>query len=158
MASKELTLRARTLHTLILVELAITNSSFLMLAITQPGLRERLLAYSLSTIVPAAVLLALNRRGYTWLASVLLVVSWLSLVTLGSLRAGGVRSPGVGLYFMFVWISGLSRTTVADPTVAGGTELPSGTYVCIVVRDTGVGMTNDVHCKPSRRIRVRMTQ
>src|SRR5437868_4154753 len=52
-------------------------------------------------------LLALNRRGRTVLASKLLIGGLITLVTIMGLTAGGVRSPGVTMYFLFVLMAGL---------------------------------------------------
>jgi signal transduction histidine kinase/CheY-like chemotaxis protein len=52
-------------------------------------------------------LLALNRRGRSILASKLLIGGLITLVTILGLTAGGVRSPGVTMYFLFVLMAGL---------------------------------------------------
>ena len=52
-------------------------------------------------------LLALNQRGRAILASKLLIGGLITLVTIMGLTAGGVRSPGVTMYFLFVLMAGL---------------------------------------------------
>ena len=116
--SDERTQRARTFHQVASLTIAISNLCFLVLALTRPALHERLLAYVLGVDLPTLLLLALNRRGRTRLASGLFVVSLVLLITLGALRAGGIRSPGVGMYFVFVLIAGLLLGHRAGVTTA----------------------------------------
>jgi PAS domain S-box-containing protein len=52
-------------------------------------------------------LLEANRRGHTTLASHLLIGGLVALVTVLAFTAGGIRSPGVTMYFIFVLMSGL---------------------------------------------------
>ena len=53
------------------------------------------------------VLLAVNRRGHTQTASIALVAGLVTLVTAMSFSAGGIRSPGVTMFFIFVLMAGL---------------------------------------------------
>ena len=53
------------------------------------------------------VLLAVNRRGHTRAASIALVAGLVTLVTVMSFSAGGIRSPGVTMFFIFVLMAGL---------------------------------------------------
>ena len=53
------------------------------------------------------VLLAVNRRGHTRAASIALVAGLVALVTAMSFSAGGIRSPGVTMFFIFVLMAGL---------------------------------------------------
>ena len=52
-------------------------------------------------------LLEVNRRGRTILASWILVVGLVGLTTVMGFTVGGVRSPGVTMYFLFVLMAGL---------------------------------------------------
>ena len=52
-------------------------------------------------------LLHLNRRGHTRLAAMLFAGGLIGLMTVLAVRAGGVRSPGVSMYFIIVLMAGL---------------------------------------------------
>ncbi len=52
-------------------------------------------------------LLEVNRRGYTSLAGALLVSGLLLIVTITAITAGGIRSPGVSMYCVFVVMAGV---------------------------------------------------
>jgi signal transduction histidine kinase/ActR/RegA family two-component response regulator len=56
------------------------------------------------TLIDSVVLALLqaNRRGYTRQASIALIAWFVILVTALAFSAGGIRSPGVSLYFVFV--------------------------------------------------------
>ena len=126
LASEDLTQRARTFHRVVLVVIGVSNLCFAILALARPELRPRLLVYFFAIDLPGFLLLALNRRGRTRLASGLFVTSMLSLVTIGALSAGGVRSPGVGLYFVFVLLAGQLlglRAGVATAVICAGLGL-----------------------------------
>src|SRR3954469_18244726 len=63
-------------------------------------------------------LLYLNRRGRTRLAAMLFVSGLIALMTVLAVRAGGVRSPGVTMYFIIVLMTGLLLGTRAGTIAA----------------------------------------
>jgi signal transduction histidine kinase len=145
-ASDALTQRARTFHRVALLTMAIPSACFVVLALTQPELRPRLLVYALCIVAPGLALLALNRRGHTHLASVLLVGGLVALITAMSLRAGGIRSPGVGVYLVFVLMAGLllgHRAGIVTAVVCAGLGLG-----LVVMEKVGVLPERAVHYTP----------
>jgi PAS domain S-box-containing protein len=57
--------------------------------------------------VLGVILLRLNRRGRTFWAGILFAAGLISLMTVLAATAGGVRAPGVTMYFVIVLMTGL---------------------------------------------------
>jgi PAS domain S-box-containing protein len=106
-ASPEQTLRARILHLVIGITCLITVGFFPLIVMMQPA--------TISRSVPAAVflsgltlaLLYVNQSGRTRLAAALFAGGLITLMTALAVTAGGVRSPGVTMYFVIVMMTGL---------------------------------------------------
>jgi signal transduction histidine kinase len=103
----EQTERARNFHYAVWLIMLVTTVVVLGIVATQIELAAWALR-SLATVDGLGLAgLMLNRQGKTRLASLLLVGGVIALVTFNSLSAGGIRSPGVTLYFVFVLMAGL---------------------------------------------------
>ncbi|MBE7466868.1 MAG: PAS domain-containing protein [Planctomycetes bacterium] len=85
--------------------MAVASAILIILLCMEPGLFVRAVTSLLVVNLLGLVLLGVNRRGYTRLASWLLVCGLIALVTANSIRAGGVHSPGVGAYLVFVMMA-----------------------------------------------------
>ena len=106
-AGEERTQRARMLHRVVWTVMGAVTATNLLIALTQPSVRARALGALLFVDLFGLVLLWLSRRGRTRLASALLVVGLIGLVTTLATAAGGIRSPGVTMYFAFVLMAGV---------------------------------------------------
>jgi signal transduction histidine kinase len=103
----ELTERSRVFHGVALTTLVLVNFVLPVIALVQPDTLLRLL-FSLgvqNTLLFTT--LALNRRGRAEPASRLYLAVILALLTFNAFTAGGIRSPGVQAYFIFVMLGGL---------------------------------------------------
>jgi signal transduction histidine kinase len=106
-ADAELSQRAGTFHAVALTTLAIENVLIPIAIAAQPAalLRGLFSIAFVNSLVFTA--LALNRRGRTRLASWLYVGLMLVQMTILATTAGGIRSPGIQAYFIFVMLAGL---------------------------------------------------
>ena len=59
------------------------------------------------------VILELNRRGWTRFSSWLFIVTVVALASFRALASGGIRSPGVTMFFVFALAGGL---LLGDPS------------------------------------------
>ena len=106
-ATEEKTQRARILHVVVSATVLIVVGFGSLVMIQQPSTVSRTAA-ALAFVCPLGILLLyLNRRGLTRLASMLFVGGLILLMTALAVTAGGVRSPGVTMYFVIVLMSGL---------------------------------------------------
>ena len=99
--------RALIFHRVVLTTMMISSPVLALIPVVQPEVAVR--AFSALTVVSGLglILLELNRRGHTVLASKMMVAGLITLVTILGFTAGGVRSPGVTMYFIFVLMGGL---------------------------------------------------
>lgn len=77
------------------------------LALLQPELWRRVLTAIAVIDGAGLLLLGLNRLGHPRLASGLFLATLLTLIGLLALSAGGIRSPGIGSFFLFSLMGGL---------------------------------------------------
>src|SRR5688500_15451833 len=101
------TQRARIFHEVTLATMAVAGTRLLLIIVVAPSLIPRPVAALPGVNAIGFCLLPLNRRGHTRLASIVLVSCLIGLVTTLSLTAGGIRSPGVTAYLIFVLMAGL---------------------------------------------------
>jgi len=106
-ATPEQTLRARILHWVIGVTVLTAVAFFPLIVITQPATGTRAVAAGAFVSTVGLLLLAVNRAGRTRLAAILFAAALVSLMTALAVTAGGVRSPGVTMYFVIVLMTGL---------------------------------------------------
>ena len=106
-ASPEQTLRARILHLVIGVTLLICVGFLPPIMVMQPETWSRGVPAMVFISCLGLALLRLNRSGRTRLASGLFIGGLIALMTALAVTAGGVRSPGVAMYFVIVLMAGL---------------------------------------------------
>ena len=87
--------------------MAVATTALVVLMFVQSEQFTRALAALVAVNTLGLVLLAVNRRGHTRAASIALVAGLVTLVTAMSFSAGGIRSPGVTMFFIFVLMAGL---------------------------------------------------
>ena len=105
--SQELTLRARILFYLLTMTTLGVAVAMAGVSLSQP---ELIVAASMTVAVTMAVnlvLLMLVRAGRIRPASILYIVWSVGLITERAIHAGGVRSPGVPMYYVVALIAGL---------------------------------------------------
>ena len=103
----ERTARAQTLFRVVQTLVVITPSCLLVLIALQPATWVRRTTTIATVFVLSFIVLELNRRGRTLLASWLLVTGLIGLVAFKSSTAGGVAAPQGFLFLVFVLIAGL---------------------------------------------------
>jgi signal transduction histidine kinase len=104
---EEWTQRARVLFRVVWLVMGTVTVFLLAIALVQPAVLWRSVA-AISTVDALGLgLLWLNTKARTTAASWMLVLGLIALVTVMSLQAGGIRSPGVTLYFVFVLMGGV---------------------------------------------------
>ncbi len=100
--SEELTQRARMFHNVMRSTMFIATLLLLALALMNSPLFQRAMV-AISTIdVLGLILLETNRRGHPLFSSAALIGTVIALVTGMAWSAGGIRSPGMSLLFIFV--------------------------------------------------------
>jgi PAS domain S-box-containing protein len=103
----EQTQRSRILHFVICGTVLVTVCFIALVMIHQPATFSRGM-FTLAFISALGLtLLRLNQRGRTQLAAALFAGGLLVLITALAVAAGGVRSPGVTMYFVIVLMAGL---------------------------------------------------
>ena len=100
--SEELTQRARMFHNVMRMTMLIATVLLLTLALMNHQLVIRAVAAILTVDLLGLVLLEVNRRGRPLIAGAALIGGVVSLITVMAFTAGGIRSPGISLYFIFV--------------------------------------------------------
>ena len=106
-ATPEETLRANILHLVIVVTVLIAVSFLPLIVIMQPGTLSRGAPSAAFICGLGLALLHVNRSGRTRLAAILFASGLIALMTALAVTAGGVRSPGVTMYFIIVMMAGL---------------------------------------------------
>jgi len=91
----------------VVTTMLLASPVLVLIPVVQPQLWARALAALTAVNGLGLTLLEVNRRGRTALASRLLVGGLITLVTALGITAGGIRSPGVTMYFVFVLMAGL---------------------------------------------------
>ena len=103
----EKTQRARILFTLLWVTMVATAVAMTGVFASQPQLTTPASDVIAMVVAAGLCLLELNRRGYTKAASVLFTLFLITIVTVKALNAGGIRSPGVTMFYVFALAAGL---------------------------------------------------
>lgn len=106
-ADDEKTQSARSLYVILwtlLFGLTFFGALFMVL---MPDNFLRILELILGINISCLILLALTRRGSTYLASISTVAVLWALVTLAVLTAGGIHAPSVSAYIVIILIAGL---------------------------------------------------
>ena len=106
-ATEEQTQRARILHLVICGTMLITIGFASLVMIQQPATISRAIPTIAFIACLGIILLRLNRSGQTHLAGMLFAGGIIVLMTALAVSAGGVRSPGVTMYFVIVLMTGL---------------------------------------------------
>lgn len=99
--------RALIFHRVVVTTIGFASPVLALIPLAQPAVWGRALFALVTINLMALALLEVNRRGRTELASRLLVGGLVTLVTVTGVTAGGIRSPGVTMYFLFVLMCGL---------------------------------------------------
>src|SRR5262249_49765700 len=76
-----------------------------ILGLAQPAIMERSLGAAAYVDAVTLIALAVASRGHVRTASCLVVAAYIALVTALSLNAGGVRSPGIHSFLVFVLLA-----------------------------------------------------
>jgi PAS domain S-box-containing protein len=125
-ADQELTLRARSLFYLLCFTAVGVTIAMAGMTLAQP---ELIVATSMTAAITLAVnlgLLLLLRRGAIRLASLLYVVWGVSLIAERAIHAGGIRSPGMPMLYVFALVAGLllgEKAGIATAIVCAGIGL-----------------------------------
>ena len=106
-ASEEQTERARVFHYVVLLIMLVATVFILAVIVGQPELASWAAFRAGFVDIFGLGAIAMNRAGMRQLASVLFIASLLAFVTVNSLSAGGIRSPGVTYLLAFVLMAGL---------------------------------------------------
>src|SRR5436190_1536509 len=99
--------RARNFHYVTWLIMSATTAGLVGVTLTQMELASWALTRLAFVCGIGLAGLVLNRHGKTRLASLVLVGALIVLVTVNSFSVGGIRSPGVTFYFVFVLAAGL---------------------------------------------------
>ena len=142
-SSEEQAYRARLLRTVAAAAMAIGSGVNVAITVAQPALWRRT-GVAIAVINVVCLLpLAVARRGRTRLASWMLVSGLVLLVTGLAVRAGGIRSPGVAAYFVFVMMAGLLLGDAAAAILAA---------VCVAL-GLGLALAETVGLLPPQTVR-----
>ncbi|HEX6589714.1 MAG TPA: ATP-binding protein [Longimicrobiales bacterium] len=105
--SEELTERARLLHRVTWIGLGAATLTIGILVVAQPSASARALTMLAGVLALGALVLAISVRGRPREAAVLAVAGMIVIVTALAPSGGGIRSPGVTMYFAFVLLAGV---------------------------------------------------
>ena len=105
--SEEHAQRSRLFRQVTAGMMAVATTVLVAVMFVQPGQFTRALAALVAVNALGLIVLVVDRRGHTRVASIALVAGLVALVTVMSLSAGGIRSPGVTMFFIFVLMAGL---------------------------------------------------
>ena len=105
--TEERTQRARTFHGVTWSTLLVFTFFLLLLALMQPGTLARRITTICMMLGPGYALLALNRAGWTRLASSLLVLLLALLAGFRAYTTGGVNAPAITLFFYVSMVAGV---------------------------------------------------
>ena len=99
--------RASTLSLLVLTLLCVVTVANIGISIAQPALTTRVITTMVEVWWLVLVVLVLNHQGWTTIASWLFVAGAVLVVTGNSITGGGIRSPGVTMFYVFALAAGL---------------------------------------------------
>jgi signal transduction histidine kinase len=131
--SADLSVRARTLHRVARATGIIAPTFLLALIALQPETWLRRSFSILVVLLAAGVVLAINHRGKTELASSLFIGALIGLVTHKSLSSGGVSAPQCFLFLVFVLLAGLLLGTRGG-AIAAAVEILIGLGLALSAR------------------------
>ncbi len=106
-SSEERTRRASLLVVLVWIYFLVSALFFLFVVLAERTILLRTFTAFAVTLASAVTCLAINRRGWTTIASWLFIASSIVAITQRTLNVGGIHSPGVIMYFVFALIAGL---------------------------------------------------
>jgi PAS domain S-box-containing protein len=106
-STAEQTERATTLFALVWLSIALAIGAFAALFGTQSNLFGGAFMPLLVLAPIGLVILELNRRGWTRFSSWLFIVTVVALASFRALASGGIRSPGVTMFYVFALAGGL---------------------------------------------------
>ena len=106
-ASEEQTQRARMLHAVVLMTMVISTVFLITIMIEQPAALLRSLFSASSVNLLGVVMLAVNRRGRTRMASVLFVTGIVLVLTILAPTDGGIRASAVTGYLVVALAAGV---------------------------------------------------
>ena len=99
--------RAANLALVVCALLVVSVAGNVAIAFAQPDLAPRVMRTLAESACLALTILALNRRGWTNLASWLLISATILIATKNSFASGGIRAPGVSTFVVFALAAGL---------------------------------------------------
>jgi PAS domain S-box-containing protein len=106
-SSPEQTERATTLFVLVWLSVVLAMGAVAALIGIQPSLFGGAFTPLIVLAPMGLVILELNRRGWTRLSSWLFIVTVVTLSSFRALFSGGIRSPGVTMFYLFALAAGL---------------------------------------------------
>ena len=107
LADQQGSARARILYIAICGTMFVTAGIALLITVLQLGPTWRGIDTAVFVFSLGLVLLQINRQGRTKLAAMLFAGGLIACMTALAVTAGGVRSPGVTMYFIIVLMAGL---------------------------------------------------
>lgn len=111
--------RARVFHYTAWIVMLIATFFIVAAAIQQPDIHSRAASSVITVNLLCLSLLALNRLGWTRMASGVLLAGLIVRIVLSALSAGGITSPGVGAFLTFVLMAELLLGHAAGWATAG---------------------------------------
>jgi signal transduction histidine kinase len=149
LTSHEDTQRARIFHRVVWTMMATISVFLLALAAIQPDVSLRgFFAIGFINLLGLSLLLV-SRAGRTTSASWLLIAGLIGLVTGMSFQSGGVRSPGVSYYLLFVLMAGVLLGMRAG--VITGLACASLSFGLVIIEKRGYLPEQSVFYSPETR-------
>src|ERR1051325_4666744 len=105
--SEELTQRARMIWVVATSVMVIVSALTIAMSVGQPNQIPRMIVAFITVQTLGFTTLTFNRRGRLKLAAGILTGGLITMVTTLAIAAGGVRSPGVSLFAVYVLMAGL---------------------------------------------------
>jgi PAS domain S-box-containing protein len=106
-ADKEKSAHSRILHLVICGTAFVAVSLLTLIMIFEPATVSRAASAAAFIASMGLILLHINRRGRTRSAAMLFAGGLIATITVLAITAGGVHSPGVTMYFVIVFMTGL---------------------------------------------------
>jgi PAS domain S-box-containing protein len=106
-ADQEKSAHSRILHLAICGTVFVAVSLLTLIMIFDPATVSRAASAAAFVFSMGLILLHINRRGRTRSAAMLFAGSLIATITVLAITAGGVHSPGVTMYFVIVFMTGL---------------------------------------------------
>jgi PAS domain S-box-containing protein len=106
-ADQEKSAHSRILHLVICGTVFVAVSLLALIMIFEPATVSRAASAAAFILSMGLILLQINRRGRTRSAAMLFAGGLIATITVLAVTAGGVHSPGVTMYFVIVFMTGL---------------------------------------------------